>query len=133
MGAKALLYFEIVTTIALLAGILIAWLIQPGKGINTAMLQGADMSPYTNGAASFTWLHFFKDNLTIQVLVFSIVFGIFLSKYKRREAIMQPLGIASKYVFKALNFVMLLAPVGAFGGMAYTIDRLHLIINIYEV
>ena len=123
VGGKALLYFEIVTTIALLIGIIVAWFIQPGHGVNTKAVQGSDISKYTSSATTFSWWQFLKDNLTIQVLIFSIVFGIFLSKYKGRDKIIKPLSIASKYVFKALHFVMLFAPIGAFGGMAFTIGK----------
>lgn len=123
VGGKALLYFEIVTTIALLIGIAVAWLIQPGSGVNTAAVQGGDISNYTTTAKAFSWWQFFKDNLTIQVLLFSILFGIFLSKYNKRESIIQPLTVAARYVFKALHVVMLFAPIGAFGGMAFTIGK----------
>ncbi len=123
VGGKALLYFEIVTTIALLIGILVAWLIQPGAGVNTHAVSGGDISKYTKGAEEFSWLKFLKENLTIQVLLLSVLFGIFLSKYNGREKIMQPLSIASKHIFRALHIVMLFAPVGAFGGMAYTIGK----------
>jgi aerobic C4-dicarboxylate transport protein len=123
VGGKALLYFEIVTTIALIIGIIVAWAIQPGSGVNTTAVQGGDISKYTTGAAEFSWLQFLKDNLTIQVLLLSIAFGIFLSKYNGRDKIIKPLSIASGYVFKALHWVMLFAPIGAFGGMAFTIGK----------
>ncbi len=123
VGGKALLYFEIVTTIALLVGIVVAWVIQPGSGVNTSAVQSGDISSYKTGAAQFSWLHFLKDNITIQVLILSILFGIFLSKYNGRDKIIKTLTIASKWVFKALHFVMFFAPVGAFGGMAYTIGK----------
>ena len=57
------------------------------------------------------------------MLLLSILFGIFLSKYNNRDKIIKPLTIASKYVFKALHWVMLFAPIGAFGGMAFTIGK----------
>ncbi len=117
------MYFEIVTTIALLIGIIVAWFIQPGHGVNTAAVQGGDISQYKAGSSQFSLWQFFKDNLTIQVLLFSIAFGIFLSKYSGRNKIIKPLTTASKYIFKALHFVMLFAPIGAFGGMAYTIGK----------
>ena len=123
VGGKALLYFEIVTTVALIIGILVAWLIQPGSGVNTSAVQGGDVSKYTTGATEFSWWKFLKDNLTIQVLLLSIIFGIFLSKYNNRDKIIKPFTIASKYGFKALHWVMLLAPIGAFGGMAFTIGK----------
>lgn len=123
VGGKALLYFEIVTTIALVIGIIVAWVIQPGSGVNTTAVQSGDISKYTTGASEFSWIEFLKDNITIQVLILSIAFGIFLSKYNNRSKIIKPLSIASRYVFKALHWVMLFAPVGAFGGMAFTIGK----------
>ena len=123
VGGKALLYFEMVTTLALIIGIIAGWLIQPGHGVNTNAVKGGDITSYTSGAAAFSWWHFLKDNITIQVLLLSIAFGIFLSKYAKRDAIIRPLSIASTYVFKVLHWVMYLAPIGAFGGMAYTIGK----------
>ncbi len=124
VGGKALLYFEIVTTLALLIGLAVAWIIQPGSGVNTTAVEASgDISKFTSSAKDFSWWQFFKDNLTIQVLLFSIFFGVFLSNYKIRESITKPLTLASKYIFKALHWVMLLAPIGAFGGMAFTIGK----------
>jgi aerobic C4-dicarboxylate transport protein len=123
VGGKALLYFEIVTTMALLVGFAVAVIIKPGAGINTTAIHGGDISKYTTAATTFSWLQFLKDNLTIQVLLFSIAFGIFLSKYAGREKFIKPLMLASKYIFKALHYVMMLAPIAAFSGMAYTIGK----------
>lgn len=123
VGGKALLYFEIVTTLALVIGIVVAWLIQPGRGVDVSAVKNGAITTFTNSAAAFSWLNFFKDNLTIQVVLFSIFFGIFLGMYKNKEVIIQPLSIFSKYVFKGLHFIMLLAPIGAFGGMAFTIGK----------
>lgn len=124
VGGKALLYFEIVTTFALIIGIFVANIIQPGDGVVTTAIDSTqDISTYTSQSQSFSWLKFLKDNITIQVLLFSIIFGIFLSKFKRKEKTLSVLNFLSKYVFKALHFVMFLAPLGAFGGMAFTIGK----------
>ena len=123
VGGKAILYFEIVTTIALLIGIVVAYFIQPGAGVNTNAIEGGDISKFTKSAQAFSWLKFLKDNLTIQVLIFSIVFGIFLSKFSKKEKLIEPMKFASKYIFKGLHIVMLFAPIGAFGGMAFTIGK----------
>jgi aerobic C4-dicarboxylate transport protein len=123
VGGKAILYFEIVTTLALIIGIVVANVINPGGGVNTDAVAGGDISNYTEGTSSFNWWQFLKDNLTIQVLLFSIAFGIFLSKFKGRQKIIQALTTVSKYIFKALHLVMLFAPIGAFGGMAFTIGK----------
>ncbi len=121
VGGKALIYFEVVTTLALIIGIFFANIIQPGKGvISTAE---ANVDQYRQGAQAFSWFAFFVENKTIQVLLFSIIFGIFLSKFNRSKPIIALLSKASKVVFKALHLVMMLAPVGAFGGMAYTIGK----------
>jgi aerobic C4-dicarboxylate transport protein len=123
VGGKAILYFEIVTTIALLIGIVVAYFIQPGAGVNTNAIEGGDISKFTKSAQAFSWLKFLKDNLTIQVLIFSILFGIFLSKFSGKEKVIEPMKFASKYIFKGLHIVMLFAPIGAFGGMAFTIGK----------
>jgi len=124
VGGKALLYFEVVTTFALLIGIIVAWLIQPGAGVDTSSVStGGDLGKIQSGAAAFSWWKFFRDNVTIQVLLFSILFGIFLGRVSWREKVTMPLTRMSKYVFKALHIVMLFAPIGAFGGMAFTIGK----------
>ncbi len=122
LGAKALLYFEVVTTAALLIGVVVANLIRPGDGVTTEGVSG-DISKYTKSAADFSWWKFLQDNSTLQVLIAAIVFGVLMSKYNGRQAIMDKLTVASKYLFKGLHRVMLFAPIGAFGGMAFTIGK----------
>ena len=123
VGGRAIIYFEIVTTLALIIGVIVINIIRPGSGVVTNAIQSGDISQYTSRAESFSWWHFLKDNITIQVLIIAIFFGIFLSKYEDRQKIIQPLSVISKYVFRALHFVMMLAPIGAFGAMAYTIGK----------
>jgi aerobic C4-dicarboxylate transport protein len=122
VGGKAILYFEIVTTFALLIGIMVAHILQPGKGV-VPHTGGADISQYSKGAAAFSWLSFLQHNLTLQVLFVSILIGIALNLYHGKEKYIHWLTIASRYVFTALRYVMYLAPLGAFGGMAYTIGK----------
>jgi aerobic C4-dicarboxylate transport protein len=123
VGGKAIIYFEVVTTIALIAGIIVAYIIRPGEGIVTSSAQDADVAAYKQQAEEFSWWQFLKDNITIQVLIFSIIFGILLSKIPSSKKVTDFLKTISKYVFKALHFVMLFAPLGAFGGMAFTIGK----------
>ncbi len=123
VGGKAIIYFEIVTTFALVIGVIVVNIIKPGVGVVTSSLPSGNISGYTSEAQHFSWWQFLKDNITIQVLIVAILFGIFLSKYKGRQEIITFLSVISKYVFKALHFVMKLAPIGAFGGMAYTIGK----------
>ena len=126
IGAKALLYFEVVTTIALLIGGVVAHFIRPGDGVDGAPVSAQDVSTYTEKAQSFDWWKFFMDNSTLQVLIIALVLGVVLSKVKNNHQIIHWLTVASKYVFKALHKVMLFAPIGAFGGMAYTIGKFGL-------
>lgn len=123
VGGKAIIYFEIVTTLALVIGVIVVNIIKPGTGVATTSLQGGNITQYTSEAQSYSWWQFLKDNITIQVLIVAVLFGIFLSKYESRQKIISPLSVISKYVFKALHLVMMLAPIGAFGGMAYTIGK----------
>ncbi len=123
VGAKALLYFEIVTTVALLIGVVVANVIRPGDGVITDNIKGGDISKYTQKAQEFSWLKFFWDNVTLQILVLAIVTGIVLSNYSGRQRVIDFLTPISKKIFWALHKVMYLAPIGAFGGMAFTIAK----------
>lgn len=126
IGIKSLIYFEIVTTLALGIGIIVALLVQPGN-IDRSGLQLQDASKYTSGAAhSFSWMAFFKSNFTLQVLAIAMITGIILNYAKHRLKIIHFLGKISHYVFLALKYVMYLAPLGAFGGMAYTVGKFGL-------
>ncbi len=122
LGAKALLYFEVVTTVALLIGVIVAHVIRPGDGVTAEGVTG-DISKYTKSAAEFSWLKFLQDNSTLQVLIAAILAGIILSRYEGRKNIVDWMTIASKYIFKGLHYVMMLATIGAFGGMAFTIGK----------
>lgn len=123
VGAKSLLYFEIVTTAALLIGVLVANIIRPGEGVITESLKKGDISKYTQSAQAFSWWQFFLDNATLQVLVVAILLGIGLSKYEGRQRVIDLFSRASKSIFWTLHKVMLLAPIGAFGGMAFTVAK----------
>ena len=123
VGAKALLYFEVVTTFALIIGVVVALIIQPGNGVDTTVVKGGDISAYTKSSESFGLWKFFKDNSTLQVLLIALLSGVLLNFYKKRDNVISFLQKISKYVFKGLHKVMLLAPIGAFGGMAYTISK----------
>jgi aerobic C4-dicarboxylate transport protein len=123
VGAKALIYFEVVTTLALVIGIVVANLIRPGDGVQAAANVSKEVNTYAQKAASFSWWQFFMDNSTLQVLVIALLTGVVLSRYEGRQKVVDILSYVSKYVFKALHRVMLFAPIGAFGGMAFTIGK----------
>jgi aerobic C4-dicarboxylate transport protein len=123
IGIKSLIYFEAVTTLSLGIGILLAYLIQPGK-IDKTGLPIQDASKYAKqGAAGFDWSQFFLSNLTLQVLVLAIIVGVIVSLHRQREKILALLEPVTRFVFRLLKYVMYLAPLGAFGGMAFTIGK----------
>jgi aerobic C4-dicarboxylate transport protein len=123
VGVKSLLYFEVITTFALLIGIFVANIIRPGDGVVKANIKSGDISKYTEKAVDFTWAKFFWDNSTLQILVLAIFLGIVLSNYSGRQKVIDFLYPISKKIFWLLHKVMLLAPIGAFGGMAFTIGK----------
>ncbi|GEP89161.1 cation:dicarboxylate symporter family transporter [Chitinophaga terrae (ex Kim and Jung 2007)] len=126
IGVKSLIYFEIVSTISLALGIVMAVLLQPGK-IDKLNLSLQSASKYTrNAESSFDWGAFFAHNLTLQVLAAAIVIGVVVSFSEYRQAVVTKLSWVSKWVFRALKYVMYLAPLGAFGGMAYTVGKFGL-------
>jgi len=131
IGIKSLIYFEIITTFALIIGIIAAYIIQPGK-IDISGLEIKDASQFTANPTAFDWLDFFLNNFTLQVLIVAIICGISLNYHNKRETIIDFLYKCSKIVFRLLKFVMYLAPLGAFGGMAYTVGKfgLHTLIPL---
>jgi aerobic C4-dicarboxylate transport protein len=138
LGAKALLYFEVVTTFALLIGIFVANVLRPGDGIvlqNTSDAHLETIAKYNEKAMDFSFWEFFKHNSTLQVLLFAILFGIFLSKYSKRENIIRVFNRISAHIFGALHRVMLIAPLGAFGGIAFTIAKygLHTLLPLAKL
>jgi aerobic C4-dicarboxylate transport protein len=126
IGFKSLLYFEIVTTISLAIGVCVALIAKPGN-IDRSKLTIGDVSKYTSKADEpFSWLHFIESNFTIQVLIVAIILGILLNYYSKKDKVITVLEKASHYVFKALKYVMYLAPVAAFGAMAFTVGKFGL-------
>lgn len=126
LGLKAVIYFEIVTTIALVLGIVVAYYAEPGK-IDMQGLTTHDTSKFTSAAQEkFSWWGFFKSNFTLQVLAVALITGIVLNRLPQRQFYITKLSIVSEYVFKALRYVMYLAPLGAFGGIAYAVGNFGL-------
>lgn len=132
IGLKSLIYFELVTTFALGLGVFLAVYLEPGN-IDRNTLTLSDATKYTSNAhQAFSWLKFLQDNFTIQVLIISILTGIIVSRIKQREYVVERLDRVSKFVFKLLKYVMYLAPLGAFGGMAFAVGKfgLHTLIPL---
>lgn len=134
IGVKALIYFEVVTTFALIIGIAMALWIEPGK-IDRNSLPGLNSNNTQQTIQEFSWTTFFFSNLTLQVLIISILFGILLNFSKHRQKTIEVLSKGSKLIFTVLKYVMYLAPIGAFGGMAFTIGKfgLHTLIPLAKL
>jgi aerobic C4-dicarboxylate transport protein len=121
IGIKSLVYFEVVSTLSLAIGVIMALWLQPGN-INKSGLQVQDPSKYTQ-AASFNLWAIVKQNTNLQILLLAILMGFVLNFLTKREKYIHQLGRITHYVFIALKYVMYLAPVGAFGGMAFAIGK----------
>lgn len=121
IGFSALLYFEIVSTISLAIGVIVALIIQPGH-INKEGLQMQDPSKYTKSTEFHLWA-IIKDNTNLQILILAILVGFILNFLKKKETYIHFLGQLTHYVFTALKWVMYLAPLGALGGMSYAIGK----------
>jgi len=136
VGGKGLLYFEVVTTLALIIGLVVAHLVHPGVGVTSSNLQSEKVIKIATQANELNWLDFFThilpDNIfksfvqgdILQILFFSILFGAALSKLgSHGTSLIASFEKINKVIFNIMKFIMHLAPLGAFGGMAYTIGH----------
>ena len=136
VGGKALLYFEIVTTFALIIGVTVANLVKPGAGLKMqAATDTAKVAQYQQQASEMNLGDFFSHIIPgnfvdafakgdiLQVLVLAVLFGFGLSKMgSNGQSLIHTFEKLSKVFFNILNMVMKLAPLGAFGGIAYTVS-----------
>lgn len=137
VGAKTILYFEIVTTIALILGIAIAYIFKPGAGMNIDLskLDGKDLTVYTErshemSSGSDFILHIIPKTLfgafangdILQVLLIAILFGVGMLLVPRHlaEIVRQALEAFSEIFFKMMGLIIRLAPLGVLGSVAYT-------------
>lgn len=133
VGGKALIYFEVVTTLALIIGLLVANVIEPGKGIDQSRIPFADVSKYTS-AAPMDWGKFisgivpqniveaFAKGDIIQILFFGILFAFGLRAMgSSGDGLINTFEKINKALFNVLKIIIKVSPIGAFGGMAYTI------------
>jgi aerobic C4-dicarboxylate transport protein len=141
VGGKALLYFEAMTTVALAVGLILAYLIRPGEGMNidVAKLDAHALSAYADNAhklhgggfAGFilniiptTSFDALARNDVLQVLFFAIIFGASLSLVGEPVAPLANLiEMASKVLFRAMGLIVRLAPLGVLGAVAYTVGE----------
>jgi len=137
-GAIALLYFEIVSTIALIIGLVIVNLVQPGAGMNVdpGTLDAKAVAVYAEQAQQQGIIPFLLDIIPgsvigafasgniLQVLLFAVLFGFALHRLgDKGQLIYNVIDSFSRVIFGIINMIMRLAPLGAFGAMAFTIGK----------
>jgi aerobic C4-dicarboxylate transport protein len=141
VGGKALLYFEVMTTVALVVGLVLAFVVAPGKGmnINTANLDAHALTTYTDnahklkggGIGSFllniiptTSFDALARNDVLQVLFFAIIFGVSIALVgERAEPVADLIDRASTVLFRAMGLIVRMAPFGVLGAVAYTVGQ----------
>ncbi len=136
VGGKGLLYFEIVTTFALIIGLVVANVLKPGAGIATDHLPKENLDKYTSAAKEMNWGEFFShivpNNIMdsfakgdlLQVLFFGVIFSVAITKMgSGGTKLISMFENLNKAFFNVIHIVMKLSPIGAFGGMAYTIGK----------
>ena len=137
VGLKALLYFEVMSTLALVIGLAVVKVAQPGAGINAnpATLDVKAIQQYTSSGKSMHTVDFllniipdtiagaFAQGEVLQVLLIAILFGVAIAKLDGGRTIVRALDQASHACFGVIGLIVKAAPVGAFGAMAFTIGR----------
>ena len=138
VGGKALLYFEVVSSFALVIGLLVVNIIKPGAGMNAdvSTLDTSALGSYTGAAQSqgivsfllniipVTVVDAFAKGEILQVLLFSVLLGFaFAHAGERVRPVVQLIDQLSQGLFIVVGFIMRLAPFGAFGAMAFTIGK----------
>jgi len=138
VGGKALIYFEIVSTVALFIGLIVGNVVKPGTGfnINPATLDAKSVADYAGQAKEQTVAGFvmhvipttvvdaFGKGDILQVLLVSVLFGFALSALGARAKFLNDLlNALSQAVFGVVKILMKLAPIGAFGAMAFTVGK----------
>src|SRR5271165_940433 len=141
VGMKALIYFEVMTTVALIVGIILAFVVAPGEGmnINPATLDAKALSTYADNAHKLrgsglggfvlniiptTSFDALARNDVLQVLFFAIIFGVSLSLVGEPAApVAAMVEAVSKVLFRAMGLIVRLAPLGVLGAVAYTVGE----------
>ena len=138
VGGKALAYFEIVSTLALIIGLVVANVFMPGAGVhaNAASLDAKAVASYTKAAQGQTTTEFllhiipntfvgaFAEGEILQVLLLAVLFGIALGQIgEHGRPVLNLINEVSRVIFGIVSMVTKLAPVAAFGAMAFTIGK----------
>lgn len=139
VGVKSLVYFEVLSTAALIIGLIIVNLIQPGAGmhVDPKTLDTTGVASYISQAKSQGFvdfiMHIIPDNIfsalsegnILQVLFFAVLFGVGLSTLgsKNTQPVLKALHNISEGLFAMMRMIMKLAPLGALGAMSFTIGK----------
>ena len=134
VGGKALLYFEIVTTFALAIGLVVVNVTKPGEGLDVSSLVKGDISKFAEAGKALTFVDFvthivpssvvgaFASGDVLQVVFFAVLFGVSLAFIgEKGRPVTEGLDRLSLVFFRIVALVMKVAPIGAFGAMAYTV------------
>jgi aerobic C4-dicarboxylate transport protein len=136
VGIKALVYFEVVSTLALITGLVVAVVLHPGSGLNidsaaldpksvanfVGRAKGTGLLPFLLGIIPRTFMDAFAGGDVLQVLLVSILTGFAVAQLGTLgERITRAVGAATKVVFGIIRIITKLAPLGALGGMAFTV------------
>jgi aerobic C4-dicarboxylate transport protein len=139
VGGKALVYFEVVTTFALAIGLLVVNVTRPGAGLAASAVAGGDVSAFAAQGKSLSFVDFvthivpasafqaFAEGDILQIVFFSVLFGIALTALgEAGRPLAEVLDATLHVFFKIVGLVMKVAPLGAFGAMAFTVGNFGL-------
>ncbi|AOE60729.1 cation:dicarboxylase symporter family transporter [Pseudomonas corrugata] len=135
LGVKSLIYFEVVSTVAMLIGFILVNVVEPGVGLHaTSLEESSEAIKATSAAGSVSMINYmlgliphtlvdaFAKGDIIQVLIISVLAGIAINRVCGPDSVaVKAIGEAQSILFKMLSFIMKLAPLGAFGAMAAAI------------
>ncbi|MBV8605259.1 MAG: dicarboxylate/amino acid:cation symporter [Pelomonas sp.] len=138
VGGKAILYFEVVSTIALILGLIAGHLLQPGAGFNVdpATLDPKQVAKFATAAQSASTVDFllhilpntivsaFAEGEILQILLVALLFGAALSHVgEKAQIVVDFVDQIGRVFFHVVNLITKVAPIGAFGAMAFTIGK----------
>ena len=139
VGGKAFIYFEIVTTFALAIGLIVVNITRPGAGVNVAALAKGDISAYATQSKQMGVVDFlmhivpssmvdaFAKGEVLQIVFIAVLFGVALAMLgEQGRTLTEFLDKLSRVFFRIVAIIMKVAPIGAFGAMAYTIGTFGL-------
>src|SRR6201994_3484988 len=142
VGVKALIYFEVMTTIALIVGLLLAYLFGPGHGMNidpstldskalttvsdnAHKLQGGGIGSFLVNIIPTTSVDALARNDVLQVLFFAVLFGVALALVggEKGERVTKLIDAVASVLFRAMGLIVRVAPLGVLGAVAYTVGK----------